>query len=340
MVKSRKFEIMIWWSGDMVGWLECVIFCFPNVEMVKYWNGETSIWYNGDMVNRNFPMVNCFFGGHISIDGEMVKWWRNSIIKWIVSLDLTVAWVISYVSVSLIFYQNDNDVNTDDYGEDNLCYLWCLMVYLLLCNATSQFSMMAKWCNDEIIPDGSVMMVRLFRRRDSILVLVWILSLEWMLSPRKIFLGDNCFEHISSSLDKTCGTYPVGRYREFFSPGKKLTTIDTLLGCKLFQELSSDKLVILYLKWYIFISVYAKVCVRYGLFLYIRLQYVPVFPPNMSQGKRPPCGKYHQRNQRTNWLVHHILPLLPRSRDRILLTHHTCYGILYFLIDMIRPVVD
>ena len=39
-----------------------------------------------------------------------------------------------------------------------------------------------------------------------------------------------------------------------------------------------------------FISSYAKVIVRYGMFLYIRLQYVPGVCPNMSRGKRAPCG--------------------------------------------------
>ena len=33
-----------------------------------------------------------------------------------------------------------------------------------------------------------------------------------------------------------------------------------------------------------FISSYAKVCVHYGMFLYIRLQYVPGFCPNISRG--------------------------------------------------------
>ena len=39
-----------------------------------------------------------------------------------------------------------------------------------------------------------------------------------------------------------------------------------------------------------FISSYAKVCVRYGIFLYIRLQYVPGDCPGMSRGgKLVPC---------------------------------------------------
>ena len=81
-------------------------------------------------------------------------------------LDLTFAWVISYVLVSLIFDQHANDGHTDKYGAAHMCYLWCLMVYLLFCNATSPFSSMAKWCNGEIITDGTVMVVRLFFRSD------------------------------------------------------------------------------------------------------------------------------------------------------------------------------
>ena len=39
-----------------------------------------------------------------------------------------------------------------------------------------------------------------------------------------------------------------------------------------------------------FISSYAKLCVYYGMFLYIRVQYVPGVWPNMSRGTQDPCG--------------------------------------------------
>ena len=41
-----------------------------------------------------------------------------------------------------------------------------------------------------------------------------------------------------------------------------------------------------------FISFYAKVCGRYGIFLYIRLQYVLGVCPNMSQGTRAPSRTF------------------------------------------------
>ena len=119
-----------------------------------------------------------FLGGHISIDGKMVKWRRKPIIQLIVWLDLTVAWVISYVSVSLIFGQHTNDGHPDEYGEDHLFYLWCLLVYILLWRATYTFFLMVKWCNGEMVSGGAVMMVRLFCRGDSIRALELILSLE------------------------------------------------------------------------------------------------------------------------------------------------------------------
>ena len=178
--------------------------------MVKPVYGVMVIWWN-------FPMVNHFLG-HISIDGKMAKWWRKSIIKWIIWLDLTIAWVISYVSVSLIFYQHSNDEYPNDYGEAHLCYLWCLLFYLPLCRVTSPFSPMMKWCNGEMIPDGAVMVVRLFRRGDSILALEWLLSLEWI-SPR-----DNCpggklsLEWISSSRDKILWDMSRGTVPEVFVP--------------------------------------------------------------------------------------------------------------------------
>ena len=38
------------------------------------------------------------------------------------------------------------------------------------------------------------------------------------------------------------------------------------------------------------ISLYVKVCVRYGIFIHIRLKYVPVVFPNMSWGTWALCG--------------------------------------------------
>ena len=72
MVKWRNGEIMIWWSGDMVGWLECVnmvsgwngtFFSFS-----KWWNGEIIIWCNGGTVK---------FSNDESILGTHFHWWQN-----------------------------------------------------------------------------------------------------------------------------------------------------------------------------------------------------------------------------------------------------------------------
>ena len=165
---------MIWWSGDMVARLECVNMVlgwnYATIVLFSKWlNGEIIIWCNGDMVElSNGESFSC---GHITIDYKIVKWWRISIIQWIVWLDSTVAWVISYVLVSLIFEQHANDVYPDKYGEARLCYLWCLLVYLLFCHVTFPFSPMMKRCNVEMVPDDAVMMVRIFWCRGSILVL-------------------------------------------------------------------------------------------------------------------------------------------------------------------------
>ena len=88
-----------------------------------------------------------------------------------VRLDLTLAWVISYISVYLIFYQHANDVHPDKYGASHLCYLWCLLICLIFCCATSLFPLIVKWCNCEMIPDGAVLMVILFHRGNSICTL-------------------------------------------------------------------------------------------------------------------------------------------------------------------------
>ena len=169
--------------------------------MVKFSNGES------------------FFGTHISVDDEMLKWWKKSIIQWIVWLDSTVVWVIKYVSVYLIFYQDANDGHPDEYGGDHLFYLWCLLVYILLWRATYTFFLMVKWCNGEMVSGGAVMMVRLFCRGDSIRALELILSLEWIFFPvqfscAKIVVGEN-FIFLRGN--------PRGWSWEFFFPG---TTID------------------------------------------------------------------------------------------------------------------
>ena len=51
-------------------------------------------------------------------------------------------------------------------GQLTFFYLWYLLVYLLLCRVTSLFYTMVKWCNGEMLPDGSGMMVRLLRPDD------------------------------------------------------------------------------------------------------------------------------------------------------------------------------
>ena len=123
----------------------------------------------------------------------MAKWWRKSIIQWIVWLDSTVAWVISHVSVYLIFDHHANDGHPDEYREAHLCYLWCLLVYLPFYRSTSTFFLMVKWCNDEMISDGASMMVILFFCGNSICALEctgWKLSLERILSSRDKIPGD------------------------------------------------------------------------------------------------------------------------------------------------------
>ena len=88
------------------------------------------IWWKFSTVSRffldTFPLV--------------MKWWRKSRVQWIMWKDLTVPWVIRSVLISLIFTQHANDNHPDDYLAAHLCcYLWCLLVYLLFCLATSPF---------------------------------------------------------------------------------------------------------------------------------------------------------------------------------------------------------
>ena len=69
---------MMWWSGDMVGWLECVNMVWGwsgAMIFLCFLNGEIVIWCNGDMVKLSNGEL--FFGGHVIIDGDMVKRWNG-----------------------------------------------------------------------------------------------------------------------------------------------------------------------------------------------------------------------------------------------------------------------
>ena len=85
----------------------------------------------------------------------------------------------------------------------------------------------------------------------------------------------------------SCGTFPVGLSWDFCAPGKHLTHYWDVICPKR----------CLGIIWYLctyddtyLIRLYVKVCVRYGMFLYIRLQYVPGVCPNMSRGTLSPFG--------------------------------------------------
>ena len=66
----------------------------------------------------------------------------------------------------LDFFQRANDDHPDEYGVAHLCYLLCLLVSLIFYFFISIFYPMVKWCNEEMITDGAVMMVIIFRRGD------------------------------------------------------------------------------------------------------------------------------------------------------------------------------
>ena len=83
MVKWWKDEIMIWRSGDMVGWLECV-------NMVSRWNGAMTFlfykWWNGETVKLfysvmviwwNCPTENMFWDTF----PLMVKCWNGKMVN-------------------------------------------------------------------------------------------------------------------------------------------------------------------------------------------------------------------------------------------------------------------
>ena len=65
----------------------------------------------------------------------------------------------------MTFIQGANDGDPYDFGEGHMCYLWLLLIYLLLFPVTFLHSPMEKWCNCEIITGDGVMMVRIFGSR-------------------------------------------------------------------------------------------------------------------------------------------------------------------------------
>ena len=107
------------------------------------------------------------------------------------------------------------------WGISHLLYLvYDGLPHILLCHL-SVFPM-AKWCNGEIIPDGAVMMVRLFRRGNLICALKWILSLDWTPPPQNNCTGRQLkLELISSFRDRVPGDMSRGAVPGlFFTWGK------------------------------------------------------------------------------------------------------------------------
>ena len=123
------------------------------------------------------------------------------------------------------------------------------------------------------------------KRLNAICTFEWILSLEWILSPEMlswativvganfVFLGLNPGGHVLwNCLENFC------------APGQHLTTLETL-SWRIFPGRCPG------LSWYFctyddanLISSYVKVCIRYGFFIYIHLQYVYGDSPNTSLG--------------------------------------------------------
>ena len=160
------------------------------------WNGEIIICCIGDMEKW--------------YNGEMGKWWRKSIVQWIMWWDLTVTWVISSDLVSLILIQHPNDIHPDYYGEAHLCYLWCLLFYLILCLVNFPFLRNGElmwwwddswWCSN----DGEAILLRqIFHQQFAL----WSEFFHWtefcpswreavVISNNDIY-SDNCV-HISCS---------------------------------------------------------------------------------------------------------------------------------------------
>ena len=76
--------------------------------------------------------------------------------------DLKFPLVISSDLVSLVFIQNANDSCNGYHGSSHMCYLCCLLVYQLFCIVAFLFSPIVKWCNGEMITDGTSIMVGQF----------------------------------------------------------------------------------------------------------------------------------------------------------------------------------
>ena len=114
---------MIWWSGGMVGWLECanmvsgwngaMVFSFSKwgngesiffAHMVKWWNNYMVKWWYGEIVQWLIVFL-----GHISINGEMIKRWSAVFaLEWFFSLEWllftrTLSWGTIFVGVNVFF---------------------------------------------------------------------------------------------------------------------------------------------------------------------------------------------------------------------------------------------
>ena len=199
--------------------------------MAKPVYGVMVIWWN-------FPKANRFFGTHFHLwqNGEMVKK-SNNTMNFMVRFNCCMGYQLCF---SLLYFWPARQLwpSWRVWGSSHVLYLVSAGLPPILSCHLSVFPMV-KWFNGEIIPDGAVMMVRLFCCGDSICVLEWILLLEWFFSPGTIFLGGNCgWSEFPLHEGNPGGHVPGDVLGSFLPPGKLLTTLDTILGRKLSCEIS------------------------------------------------------------------------------------------------------
>ena len=129
------------------------------------------------------------------------------------------------------------------------------------------------------------------KRWIEICALEWILSLDWILPPGTL----------------SRGTFPRTVLWENSYPSTK---IDKLLGCNLSREISWDRVVLIYLRWYRF---YWLVLESMHTLWYVSLHASSVRPGRLSRNVPRDTGSV--RNKKVCFCARLSLPLASPSRE-------------------------
>ena len=219
-------------------------------------------------------------GSHLYHYGEIVKWWNRDMVKWWYCRMIGMCeygFGMKWCNVFLVFLLVQ-------------CWIWWNGEIIIWCNGD-----MVKFSNGESVFLGHISINGEMVKSEK-LKCNFLLGVNFFvgakISPWEVVLGRKfCWGKFCLSGQLYRGTCPRVFSREFSSPQDNTWQHFTHYWGTIFPGICTE------VSWYLCtyddtysISLYTKLCVCYGMFLYIFLQYIPVDYINMSQGILALCG--------------------------------------------------